>query len=68
MVQLETFRKLAGCQRRRLLNFYTENILTLNFDKRFDISKDNLHLQNISMRFVVLIWPLWINSLNLITV
>ena len=40
MVQFETFRKLAGCQRRRLLIFYTERFLTLNFDKRFDISKD----------------------------
>ena len=30
-----------GCQRRRLL-FYTERILTLSFDKQFDISKDYL--------------------------
>ena len=68
MVQFKTFRKLADCQRRRLLIFNTERILTLNFDKQFDISKDYLLLQNISMRFVVSIWFSWINCLNLITV
>ena len=67
MVQFRTFRELASCQRRRLLIFYTERILTLNFDKQFDISKDYLLFQNVSMRFGVLIWFSWINCLDLIT-
>ena len=68
MDQFKTFRKPAGCQRIRLLIFYTERILILNLDKQFDISKDFLLLQNLYMRFGVLIWFLWINCLNLITV
>ena len=68
MVQFKTFRKPVGCQRRRLLIFYTERFLTLNLDEQFDISKDYLLLQNVSMRFGALIWLLWINCLNLITV
>ena len=55
MDQLKNFRKTAGCQRRKLLIFYTERILILNLDKQFDISKDYLLLQNVSMRFGVLV-------------
>ena len=68
MDQFKTFRKPAGSQRRRLLILYTERILILNLDKQFDISKGYLLLQNVSMKFGVLIWILWINCLNLITV
>ena len=65
MDQFKTFRKPAGCQRRRLL-IYTERIFILNLDKQFNISKGYLLLQNVSMRFGVLIWLLWISCLNLI--
>ena len=65
---VQNLQKAIGCQRRRLLIFYTERILILNLDKQFDISKDYLLLQNVSMRFGVLIWLLWMNCLNLITV
>ena len=36
----------------------------LNLDKQFDISKDYLLLQNVSMRFGVLICLLWMSEFN----